>query len=533
MQLYSIIVVIVILLADGGLSLRGNEQEPTASTGWIALTIVSLGILFLLALAGWRLHWCQRRINHGRGVKYIMHAERVTRWTRVGLLILHIVAVLLFNWLDTVREVLGNLILIDECVAVLPAIVGWLIVAWLFYPIDRRLHEALLIRRLDEGKPIHEFPTRGRYVLDQSRIGLLVLLVPLLVILLLAESIDLALGLLEPWNIQPWVGEVATVAAALVVFVSSPWIARLLLHLEPLAEGPVRESLLQICRQHRVKVRDVLLWKTSGMMTNAAVMGLFGVMRYVLLTDVLLETMPPRELQAVMAHEVGHVRKHHMPWMLAVLFATILLVELMGEGFWWLMNSSLMSFISLKPLWSDTTFLLMGLIIAWLIFGWVSRRFERQADTFAVVHLNPPPQENVELTQTQPNHSSQLTENQGEQINNHNKMMDEDKRIHIESVTAMCDALGRIARLHGSDLNRRSWRHGSIAWRQAYLHQLVGQLEDRIPNDRVVRLIQLITVVLLILVVLIVGFLFIFHTDRDVVEGADTAVGVVRSGGLI
>jgi len=35
------------------------------------------------------------------------------------------------------------------------------------------------------------------------------------------------------------------------------------------------------------------------------------------------------------------------------------------------------------------------------------------------------------------------------------------------------------------------------------------------------------------LVVLIVGFLFIFHTDRDVVEGADTAVGVVRSGGLI
>ncbi len=505
MQLYSIIVVIVILLADAGMAWGEDEQVWTTSEGWTALAIVSLGMLSLLVLTGWRMRWCRKRIDQGRGVKYIMRAERATRWARAGLLILHIVAVMFFNWLETVREVVGDLILVDECIAVFPAIFGWLGVSWLFYPIDQRLHEALLVRRLDEGQPIHEFPSRNRYVLDQSRIGLLILLVPLFVILLLAESIDLVLGLFEPWDIQPWVGEVTTIVAALVVFVSSPWIARILLHLEPLAEGTVRESLLQICRLHRVKVRDVLLWKTSGMMTNAAVMGLFGRLRYILLTDVLLETMPSRELQAVMAHEIGHVRKHHMPWMLAVLFVTILLVELIGEGLWWLMNLNSWSFSSNAPQWSDMAFLLVGLIVAWQVFGWVSRRFERQADTFAVAHLN--------KTRAYVN-----PEKDDEDDNGDEEIGEVNNRIHPDSVAAMCDALGRIARLHGSDLDRRSWRHGSIAWRQAYLQQLVGQHEENIPNDKVVRLIKLFTVIVLVLASIIGMILFIIIQYVDKLE---------------
>jgi hypothetical protein len=85
-------------------------------------------------------------------------------------------------------------------------------------------------------------------------------------------------------------------------------------------------------------------------------------------------------------------------------------------------------------------------VIAFAVLGWVSRRFERQADTFAVQHLC-----------------------------RHDHLGGGDRgTISPQNVETMCGALDLICELNGVNPRRRSWRHGSIAWRQAYLRGLIG-----------------------------------------------------------
>ena len=50
-------------------------------------------------------------------------------------------------------------------------------------------------------------------------------------------------------------------------------------------------------------------------MINGAVMGAITPVRYILLTDALLETLPRERVEAVMAHELAHVRRHHIFWL--------------------------------------------------------------------------------------------------------------------------------------------------------------------------------------------------------------------------
>ena len=60
----------------------------------------------------------------------------------------------------------------------------------------------------------------------------------------------------------------------------------------------------------------MLLWKTFGVMINAGVMGLVAPLRFILLTDGLVERMPVERIEAVMAHEVAHVSKRHIFWLI-------------------------------------------------------------------------------------------------------------------------------------------------------------------------------------------------------------------------
>ncbi len=65
----------------------------------------------------------------------------------------------------------------------------------------------------------------------------------------------------------------------------------------------------------------------------------------------------------------------------------------------------------------------------------------------------------------------------------------------------MVGALQQVADLNYMSVTRRSWRHGSILWRQRYLQTLVGRPIDRLPIDRGVFWIKVAVIVGLILVV--------------------------------
>src|SRR4051812_32156957 len=118
-------------------------------------------------------------------------------------------------------------------------------------------------------------------------------------------------------------------------------------------------------------------------MGNAAVMGLVPQMRYILLSDVLLETMTDDQIEAVFAHEIGHVKHWHMGWYV-VLVATLLLL-FFGPG---QLISNRIDQMVRPPAWLNKE--MIGTIGAvagfggfFLIFGYLSRWFERQADVYA------------------------------------------------------------------------------------------------------------------------------------------------------
>ena len=458
MQIYPILLVGVLLAWDGGLGLlvdgSGLAGWPVAGLAWVPVLLV-LGVTWL----GVR-HY-QRRLAAGAGPRAIASADRLVRWARWLLLANHAVVVLAVGWLASVRGVVGDGVLLDEVIAIAPPILGVAGTWWVYYPIERRVRDAVMLRKLDRGRVFFPPPTRGRYVVAQVRLHLLFLLVPILMILGVAELIDLFISPWEGSAWSVWVSDGGTLAAALAIVVAAPLVSRLILDLEPVPRGPLRDDLVEVCRAHGVRVRELLVWNTEGSMVNAAVMGLVGWLRYVLLTDALLESMTRPQLLAVMAHEIGHVRRHHMPWLVISLLASVLAVTTL------LVATPLVASgagAGEAPTWTRLTAAGGALIATLGVFGWVSRRFERQADSFAAVHLS--------------------------RGRGGGEGGDEPVRVTADAVRTVQSALEAIVRIDADSTRRRSWRHGSIAWRQAYLESIVGRPGSMLPIDRQVRWIK-------------------------------------------
>lgn len=485
MQLYSIVIVAIVLAADN----LSYNLAPMLGMGDGAVAGLALGLPALLLLILWvvTIRGARRAIKRKtlRPVLLVNQWSRTTRWLIVAS---HAVVVIMFGWLDVLRHAMGDMLLIEQLVAILLPIVGIAATWWIDYPIEKRLRDAMLLSRLDRGASVHPMPRRLAFVWTQLRLQILPMLAPLLLIAGVGEIIRFAAQGIADEQLQFWMSEGATIVSAACIFIIAPLLARVLLSVRRLEDGALREMLLDVCRAHRVKVREVLVWDTGGVMINAAVMGLVGRLRYILMTDALLEAMDRPQLLAVMAHEIGHARKHHMPWMVVTLLATLVLASLavatplMAWAWYtgkWQFQSSIM----------DMSVTLVALAIALVMFGWICRRFERQADTFAVVHLSEyGPAANATI-------AIEHADKQGDVEAEQEKY---NGRVTATAVNAMQSALQAVAQLNMIDSHRHSWRHGSIAWRQQYLQQLIGEPVNRLSIDRTVGWIKIAAAAVLV-----------------------------------
>ncbi|WP_405580555.1 M48 family metalloprotease [Streptomyces sp. NBC_01190] len=82
----------------------------------------------------------------------------------------------------------------------------------------------------------------------------------------------------------------------------------------PMEPGPARDNLLALAARDGVPVREVLVADASRRTTalNAYVSG-FGRTRRIVAYDTLLSTASPREVELVVAHELGHVVHRDVP----------------------------------------------------------------------------------------------------------------------------------------------------------------------------------------------------------------------------
>ncbi|MDA8161082.1 MAG: M48 family metalloprotease [Desulfobacteraceae bacterium] len=163
----------------------------------------------------------------------------------------------------------------------------------------------------------------------------------------------------------------------------------------PLPPGPARRRIEEFCRRHRVGYAQIMLWPLhEGQALTAGVMGIISRFRYLLVTPALLETMSPEEVEAVMAHELGHVKRHHLQIFLVMFLGFGLLAQLSSYPILYLLTSSdlfykLIHLANRGPnnaLALATTAPLFVLMIVYFryVMGFFMRNFERQADLFAL-----------------------------------------------------------------------------------------------------------------------------------------------------
>jgi STE24 endopeptidase len=157
---------------------------------------------------------------------------------------------------------------------------------------------------------------------------------------------------------------------------------------EPLDNEDLQRRLIQLSQQAGTRVRGVYRWKLSekSKKANAALTGL-GRTRRIILADTLLDNYAPEEIEAVLAHELGHhVHKHILKSILVQAGTTLL-------GFWvanWVLHyavdhhmfnlEELSDFANLPLLALTATALSLLLMPALNAY---SRYNERQADRYA------------------------------------------------------------------------------------------------------------------------------------------------------
>lgn len=270
--------------------------------------------------------------------------------------LLQLVAVLGLGWLQTVESWTG--LKID--------VTGWLGLELLlgllpFFVVQLCAIDARL-RLLDEPREALRSARAFQVRLFLSA------LVPFIVYLGIASVVALE----DAWRVR--VEEVALIGAAfsallLIVFVGLlPALLRNVWDTTPLPAGPLRAVLEDLGRRAGFRCRDILVWRTGNQMANAAIVGFTPRSRIVLLSDLLLAHLSPRELLAVFAHEMGHAKRHH-----AMTFASFALVAFLG------VDLVLARADVNDPLIALAVFVCV-LVLWYLGFGMLSRRFELEAD---------------------------------------------------------------------------------------------------------------------------------------------------------
>ena len=159
---------------------------------------------------------------------------------------------------------------------------------------------------------------------------------------------------------------------------------------QPLDNDALRERLTKLGERAGTRVRGVYEWKLSekSKKANAALTGL-GSTRRIILSDTLLQHYSDDEIEAVLAHELGHhVHRHILKGILTQVAITFV-------GFW-LINQVLRFviakdwFAALGPRLYDFANLPLIVLVATLLgfllmpaLNAISRRHEREADRYA------------------------------------------------------------------------------------------------------------------------------------------------------
>jgi Zn-dependent protease with chaperone function len=251
-------------------------------------------------------------------------------------------------------------------VLILAPFLAGLILSWLcYYDAERALH--------DSGPNGDDrYWSRWNYVGFHIRTNLGLVALPILLLVAQRTVSRIFAGMGPAWG--GYLAHFFGLGVALVIFFCLPWLLRLVLRLKPLPVGPTRNRLLSLAQRLRFGCSDIMLWNTRRGVANAMVAGVLPRPRYVLLTERLVTELTAEELDAVFGHEAGHAKHHHFPF-----YASFFVISILAL---WLTAALLLPQDTYVYKFAPFPFVLILAGYIFLVFGFLSRRCERQADIY-------------------------------------------------------------------------------------------------------------------------------------------------------
>ena len=224
----------------------------------------------------------------------------------------------------------------------------------------------------------------------------------------------------------------------------------------PITDGPVRVRLTQFCRTAGFTYSDMLEWNLfDGKLITAGVLGFAPWFRYLLISPALLDLLDEQELESVVAHEIGHIKRHHMLfYLLFVLGYSFFAYIFFSSIFYYLLSQEfIFDFVISadgRPGPATSFFgmlILLGFLLIYfrLLFGVFSRNFERQADGYACMYTG--------------------------------------------SGSGIIESLEKIASAGSQSRSAPNWHHFSIKERIDYMHSCALDISIIKKHDRRVKLL--------------------------------------------
>ncbi len=222
------------------------------------------------------------------------------------------------------------------------------------------------------------------------------LLLPLAPLIIYLSMLDILVRL--PENIQLYlikhpyllIGLLLPVLAGAYIF--APLLMQFMWKTVPLSDDILKEKLENLTIKSKLKYRGISVWQTGSLLiANAAVAGTLKWNRRIFLTDTLLNYFTYDQIETIVAHELGHIRYKHIPTY--ILFSCLYLFSY--PLFLIFVENPILQLLPVNVLEKYPFISSVGsmlFFLSYFIFGfrYVSRRFEHQADLYAVTLTNKP-----------------------------------------------------------------------------------------------------------------------------------------------
>ena len=259
-----------------------------------------------------------------------------------------------------------NLPHIRHAFSILPLIAGLMLIRLALYEIDRGAR-GNTAKRLEFLKVHFKF--------------LIFPLLPLLIYFILLDVIDGFPGTERFFVEHTYLFLALMALLVLLVYIYAPHLVSRIGKMLPLADIRLKEKINRLAEQGKIRYKKIVVWQTGSLsIANAAVAGIVRWSRQIFLTDALLAYFSDEEIETIVAHEFGHVRYNHIPT-----YFIFSMTYFLGYAIFSIyVGEPILSLLPESAILTSIEAIVFLFVYFVLLFGYLSRRFEHQADLYAV-----------------------------------------------------------------------------------------------------------------------------------------------------